>query len=102
MEARTLAPRVSEHVTTHRLALALMFGEVPTAVARLALCVRTQRRIGATQSEPEAPETAPLEAAPAEMAVPPQNPVPSSGPSPAARPAGPSTYDYIEPPPAAR
>jgi hypothetical protein len=27
-----------------------MFGEVPTAVARLALCVRTQRRIGATHA----------------------------------------------------
>jgi hypothetical protein len=77
------------------------------AAARLAAVERMRspsraRRIGATQSEPEAPETAPLEAAPAEMAVPPQSPVPSSGPSPAAHPAGPSTYDYIEPPPAAR
>lgn len=27
-----------------------MFGEVPTAVARLALCLRTQRRIGATHA----------------------------------------------------
>ena len=50
MEARALAPRVGEPLTTGDASLALMFGEVPTAVARLALCVRTQRRIGATHA----------------------------------------------------
>lgn len=73
------------------------------AAARLAAVERVAnppraRRIGASQSGPEAPETAPLEAVPAEMAVPAQGPVPS----PATRPAGPGAYEYIEPPPAAR
>jgi hypothetical protein len=50
VEARAFAPPVGARLTTDEASLASLFGEVPTAVERLALCIWTQRRIGSAHA----------------------------------------------------
>jgi hypothetical protein len=50
MEARTSSARAGHRLTTQEASLALMFSEVSIATDRLALCLRTHRRIGAAHA----------------------------------------------------
>ena len=50
MEARATVARNTARITTREASLILMFGEVPVAVERLAMCVHTHRRIGASHA----------------------------------------------------